>query len=772
MFYQYLLWFILGLSSGMVAAQENYFESSNGLLTLSAVAASSRSDDTTYQATLQLNGDYLYVNTLTANTNEQAISSVYETTRGLLSVPKLLANNAWYRLQLQLNSVQGAFSLYDAAAYPVIQRTLARDLSAQALAVWVGPNDSDTLIWVGTPNGLTALDLSGEPVQQLFTGESVNALDVRFRFLWDNGVVSLLAAASDSLAQIHLLMLTQASETAQVLTQIPLEETVNGLCLYRHAADNTHYLFTLTAEALNQWQLERRGTTLTPKLINRIALANAATRCLVDDEYGHLYLAGAQGVWRYQADPAQFAIAGSEQLLTDAAQALALHYTEYGTGYVLVALDTGQIQGIRRDDLAVLGRFPLLQMVNEQPAPLTEMSHLAVTGRRLTADFADGVLVAHNTAQDSIELLAWDAIASFMDWVSDFDVNPELFGLTGRHPALVRPTVETAAVNIAGDAADDPAIWIHPTDPNLSTIIGTQKQGGLFVYDLAGNIIQYLSIGRINNVDLRYQFPLGDERIALVTATNRTDNSIVFYRVNPQTRELSSVAARTVSAQLEQEVYGLCMYHRRATDEFYVFVNEFGGLVQQWHVFDNGQGLVDAELKRVFEVGSQTEGCVADDYLNHLYIGEEDVGIWRYSAEPSADASRILVDKPVAEGGYFTPDVEGLALYYINEQEGYLLASSQGNHAYNVYERGGNHRYLGQFRIVADETLGLDGVTETDGIEVLNQSLGSAFPFGVFVVQDNTNTMPLTFQNFKLVPWEAIAKALDLQIAAEFKPYQ
>jgi 3-phytase len=37
-----------------------------------------------------------------------------------------------------------------------------------------------------------------------------------------------------------------------------------------------------------------------------------------------------------------------------------------------------------------------------------------------------------------------------------------------------------------GDAADDPAIWVHPVDPALSLVLGTDKKGGLNVFDLEG----------------------------------------------------------------------------------------------------------------------------------------------------------------------------------------------------------------------------------------------------------------------------------------------
>jgi 3-phytase len=55
-------------------------------------------------------------------------------------------------------------------------------------------------------------------------------------------------------------------------------------------------------------------------------------------------------------------------------------------------------------------------------------------------------------------------------------------------PVSVLATVETTPVPDATDAADDMAIWIHPTNPALSTVLGTDKlaSGGLGVYDLAG----------------------------------------------------------------------------------------------------------------------------------------------------------------------------------------------------------------------------------------------------------------------------------------------
>ncbi|EDN65380.1 Phytase [Beggiatoa sp. PS] len=154
----------------------------------------------------------------------------------------------------------------------------------------------------------------------------------------------------------------------------------------------------------------------------------------------------------------------------------------------------------------------------------------------------------------------------------------------------------------------------------------------------------------MNNVDLRNHFPLGTETITLVAASNRTNNSIALYKVNSLTRQLENVAARIITVGFPKEIYGLCMYHNPLTHQYYVFVNDKDGTVEQWEVFDNNHEKVDAKLVRRLSVGSQTEGCVADDELAQLYIGEENVGIWKYSADPNSFDSRTQIDTTDTNG--------------------------------------------------------------------------------------------------------------------------
>lgn len=321
----------------------------------------------------------------------------------------------------------------------------------------------------------------------------------------------------------------------------------------------------------------------------------------------------------------------------------------------------------------------------------------------------------------------------------------------------VLPTVETDLAYGTGDKADDLAIWVHPTDPNLSTIIGMSKasRGGIHVYDMTGQELQFIQEGSIGNLDIRYGFPLNGRLVDLVTAASRTNNGILAYSVDPATRQLQPVTAQTIPVGIK--VYGLCMYHSLITDTYYTIVTSKSGHVEQWELYDDGYGGVDANRVRGFDVGGQCEGCVADDQLAALYIGQEDVGIWKYHAEPTDTITRTKVDK-TGRGGHLVADVEGLTIYYGSDGTGYLIASSQGNNSFTVYRRQLCNDYLGTFKISDNPALDIDGCESTDGIDVTGAPLGSAFPQGAFVAHDSRNSGGHC-SNYKLVPWQSVVPA-------------
>jgi 3-phytase len=269
--------------------------------------------------------------------------------------------------------------------------------------------------------------------------------------------------------------------------------------------------------------------------------------------------------------------------------------------------------------------------------------------------------------------------------------------------------------------------------------------------------LQYRPDGELNNADARNRFPLSGELVDIVVAGNRTTNSIAIYRVDPATRRLDDVAARTVSVGVG--VYGSCLYRSAATGKVFFIVISKDVRAEQWELFDNGLSRVDAARVRSFDVGTQSEGCVADDELGYLYIAEEQVGIWRFSAEPDAADDRIPVDTSAANG-HLAQDVEGLAIYNAGGGDGYLIASSQGRNEFVLYQRDDPNNYVGTFRVVAGN--GIDGVTGSDGIDVVSVNLGGAFSSGLFVAQDDRNDGGN--QNFKLIAWRDVASAFRPQL--------
>jgi myo-inositol-hexaphosphate 3-phosphohydrolase len=313
----------------------------------------------------------------------------------------------------------------------------------------------------------------------------------------------------------------------------------------------------------------------------------------------------------------------------------------------------------------------------------------------------------------------------------------------------VTAAVETVALpNMSGDIADDPAIWVDESNPARSVVIGTNKAnsgGGIAVYDLSGKLLQFRADGKFNNVDLRTGMSLGGRPTVVVTASNRTTNTLAFYRLNTNTRQLEPIGARSISTGFEP--YGLCMYKSR-TGAFYAFVTRNGtsggGTTDQYELFDNA-GKVDARKVRSLTVGSLSEGCVADDDFGHLYISEEAKGIWKYGAEPAAGSARSAIG--TVGDGRLVADIEGLAIAYTPGGGGYVIASSQGDSTFAVYDRRSG-AWMRSFKVDGAGTV--DGVTLTDGLDVVTTPLGSAFPNGLLVVHDAVNTGSAS-SNYKLV---------------------
>ncbi len=342
---------------------------------------------------------------------------------------------------------------------------------------------------------------------------------------------------------------------------------------------------------------------------------------------------------------------------------------------------------------------------------------------------------------------------------TDPEAQSDSSGMTSGTGTPVAAAGETVAVGTANrDAADDPEIWVDPADSSRALIFGTDKQAGLYTYGLDGEVVQFIPDGRLNNVDLRGGFPTPSGERVLIAASDRGRGGAALYLMDPATLRVTpwSVAPLDLT-----EPYGLCM--ARLKGAFVIVIHSTDGQVRQIEVAAGADGAPVVREQRRFGLATQTEGCVADDVTGRLYIGEEGRGVWRYPLDPASGSQGVLI-APL-QPGVLVADVEGLALMRDGAKT-WLIASSQGDSAFALWRVDGDTpAYSGRFSVIGGAA---DPVTGTDGVAALGGAVGR-FGDGLVVMQDDEDTAGVTptlgsaRQNFKLVDWREIKRALGLE---------
>jgi 3-phytase len=666
------------------------------------------------------------------------------------------------------------------AAASALALLLAGPVMAQTAAPSVAPIGATAPTAQGGANASALLYNAADPSKSVIaaTGElgglEFNGLDGVRKSALPGGETygvdvrgDLIAVLDRKDGRIRLSRYDFATGQAQAIDARPLMlgYAGEGLCLHKSARDGSLYAFALGGDGqLDQWLLfPTADGKLDGRLVRRLHLSSEAKYCVADDASGALYVAQqAVGIWRYDADPEAEAvptIVDINRLGAIAGEVGGLAILNGGAeGNYLVAVnaDAGDYNVYDRNaGDAYLGAFRIQANgadVLQGPSGLFGVR--APIGAGLPAGallVTDDRKVGANT-----QVLSWKDVAAALK-VSPGQAAPQV---APSKLALVQATMETRPVEHGGDAADDPAIFAHPTDPAKSAIIATDKKGGMLVYDLSGKLLQYLPDGKMNNVDLRAGFKLGGKSVTLVTASDRTHKAIALYTIDPDTRLLTSVADGVQATGLS-DPYGLCMYKSRK-GATYVFISDPDGLVRQWKLVATPAGKVRAEMVRDVKFDTQTEGCVADDETGALYVAEEDTALWKLGAEPSSKTEPKAVVR-VVDNPALKDDLEGVGLYAQAGGKGYLVVSSQGNNSYALFRREGDNAYVGSFAVIADGATGIDGISETDGLDVTSTSLGAGLEGGAFVAQDGRNVSPPENQNFKLVPWSVIAGKMGLK---------
>lgn len=647
-----------------------------------------------------------------------------------------------------------------------LETTPSTSGSAASALVWTTTDTSAAYIIGAVEDALEVYAVDGKRLSLTKADGEIESID-RLPAKQAGGEDLLLAldAATSTLRAYRMAGNALELAAPAILTSSHLLE---GMCAYKSPLDGERYAFLLASNGqVEQWLLyEGTDGKLTGRLTRALQVGSEPKFCTVDDRANTLYVTEeAVGVWHFDADVEAETIPELVDVrkfghFTGEVGGLALYHTPEGQGVLFASdVETSRINLYDTDaDHAYLGSVHL--KASGTSDGLDNAGALSSDGTLLLAADEDNGEEANNFKAVTVAELA-----------AAFDFSATLAAPRDQQKGtftLVTPSLETAPVADGGDAADDPAFWVHPTDPAKSLIIGTNKQGGLYVYNLDGSIRQYLADGKVNNVDIRYGVPVGGSEITLVAASNRTNESIALYRMDEDTGMLVDVADGVQPTDMA-DPYGLCMYQSPESRHTYVFINEKDGLVRQWRLAEGTPGRVAATPVREFIVGSTAEGCTADDDTGDLFVAEEDVALWKYGAEPEDGDARTKVTDPQMNPA-LKDDLEGVSIYYGEGGKGYIVLSSQGNNSYALFDRTAPHAYRGSFRVIADSTRGIDGSSETDGLDVISTPLGPKFPYGAFIAQDGRNIAPAENQNFKLVPWERIAEPLSLEKHTDWSP--
>ena len=329
-------------------------------------------------------------------------------------------------------------------------------------------------------------------------------------------------------------------------------------------------------------------------------------------------------------------------------------------------------------------------------------------------------------------------------------------------PADIQPVVRTDRVT---DDPDDPAIWVHPTDPARSLILGTNKvkapTGAVVVFGLDGKVRQTAAgIDRPNNVDVEYGLALGNGRADIAVATERLKSQLRVFRVTEDgIADITSPGNTLVFAGRSGEQaapMGISLYRRPRDGAIFAIVSPKNGprenYLGQYRLSDDGQGRVKATFVRYFGAFSgaaEIEAVAADDALGYVYYADENSGIRKYHADPDApDAARELAH--FGRTG-FKANQEGIGIYVREDGTGYIVCTDQlpGLSEYHIYRREGEpgrpHDHTRELKVVR-------GVADsTDGVEVTSSPLGPRFPAGVMVAMNSSA------KDFLVFRWEDLA---------------
>lgn len=325
---------------------------------------------------------------------------------------------------------------------------------------------------------------------------------------------------------------------------------------------------------------------------------------------------------------------------------------------------------------------------------------------------------------------------------------------TEKSPEVLIPTITTEKVPTD---TDDPAIWIHPTDPSQSLILGTDKggdsgKGGLYVFDLNGKIDTKRSVTdlkRPNNVDIAYGLDVNGAKTDIAVCTERNTNSIRVFSL-PEMVAIDGGGIPVFEDDSLRSPMGVALYTDLNTNDIYAIVGRktgpTDGYLYQYQLTADSSGVVKGSLKRKFGKFSgkkEIEAILVDNELGYVYCSDEGVGVRKYYAHPDSSGVELAL---FATTG-IAEDHEGLSMYKANDGTGYILLSDQQANQFHVFPREGSKDNKHDHPLIKIIKTSTD---ESDGSDITNVAINDQFKNGLFVAMSTDGT----FQFYK---WEDIA---------------
>lgn len=304
---------------------------------------------------------------------------------------------------------------------------------------------------------------------------------------------------------------------------------------------------------------------------------------------------------------------------------------------------------------------------------------------------------------------------------------------------------------------DDPAVWVNPSDPAKSLIIGTDKDadGALYVFDLKGKAIDSLivrNIQRPNNVDVGYGLNLGERTVDFAVTGERMTSKLRFYSL-PDMKEINVGGIEIYQGETGPEyrdLMGVAIFQDPSTGKNYVIAGRKNGptdgtyLWQYEILAENGEIKLDLVRKfGAFSGRKEIEAIAVDNELGYIYYSDEGVGVRKYYADPAKGNEELAL---FAQEG-FSEDHEGISIYQLNEKSGYILVSDQGANLFHVYPREGSASNPHEHKLITKIPT---STVSSDGSETISSSLGPDFQHGLFVAMSDDKT-------FQLYRWEDLA---------------